>query len=433
MCFLQVNFFVIIYNLYLLAVLDLYSFFIIVTIILNYIINLIMKPRLKKLFHPQVEPINKIQIHSKSILHNFDYLQSLQANSAIFPVLKSNAYWHGLLQMTKILDKTSSEYLVVDSFPEYQIVKNNSQKNILILWETTPQNYKKFDFSRATFCVYNIETIRYLVRLNKKLKIHLFLDTGMHREWVNRDELINILEFIKIKSKNKKPKIIIEWVLSHLHSADETENNHIDVQIKKFKEMYHTIIDYGHTPQRKHIWNNTGLFKIKDDFFNAYRPWLALYGYTTLDKQDTAYDLTKKLLPALTITSRVVALHNIKSGEWISYNHTRIASEDTQIASIPFGYAEWLPRSASNKISFKLNIKNNSDFTPQIWTICMNLSALEVEESELSIWDQIEVIWISDKNNWNTKNSLQQLAENSDRIIYEVLVWLDTRIRRETI
>jgi len=398
-----------------------------------------MKTRLKKLFNPQVEPINKIQIHSKNILHNFDYLQSLQSQSALFPVLKSNAYWHGLLQMTKILDKTNAEYLVVDSFPEYQIVKNNSKKNILILWETTPQNYKKFDFSRATFCVYNIETVKYLVKLNKKIKIHLFLDTGMHREWVNSEELLNILEFLKNNSKGasrgKKSKITIEWVLSHLHSADEQNSdiNNISTQVELFKDMYHTIIDYGHLPKRKHIWNNAWLFKIKDDFFNAYRPGLSLYGYTTLTKQDEVYALTQKLLPALTITSKIIALKNIKAGDWISYNHKRIASEDTQIASIPFGYFEWLPRSASNKIQFKLKTKHNSEFVPQIWTICMNLCSLEVEESSdnvknnLSIWDTVEIIWLEQKN------SLQELAENSDRIIYEVLVWLNSGIRRKIV
>jgi alanine racemase len=72
---------------------------------------------------------------------------------------------------------------------------------------------------------------------------------------VNSDELINILEFLKTKSKKKKAKIIIEGVMSHLHSADEPDNsiNQIDTQIELFKSMYHTIIDYGHVPKRKHI------------------------------------------------------------------------------------------------------------------------------------------------------------------------------------
>jgi alanine racemase len=192
--------------------------------------------------------------------------------------------------------------------------------------------------------------------------------------------------------------------------------------------MYHIIVDYGHTPIRKHIGNNAWLLKIQDDFFNAYRPGLALYWYTPLLSQDKYYAQSEWLKPALSITSKIVSLHNIKSWEWVSYNHTRIASKDTTVAVIPFGYAEWLPRSASNKISFKLKTKHNSDYVPQIWTICMNLSSLEIEEwTDISIWDSVEIIWLSQKN------SLQNLTENSDRIIYEILVWLDKNTRREIV
>ncbi len=376
-----------------------------------------MRSRLSRLFNPTVEPMNKIYIYKDNILHNFDYLKSLQPKADIFPVLKSNAYGHGLIQMAQILNKTDAPYLAVDSFPEYQIVKKYSDKNILILGETLQRNYKKFDLSRTTFCVYNIETIRYLAKLRKKIKIHLFLDTGMHREWVNEDELINILEFLK-----QYPKIKIEWVMSHLHSADNQENNWIQSQIKLFKKMYHIIIDYGHLPQRKHIWNSAWLFKIQDDFFNAFRPGLALYGYSPLNSDDNYYSLTSKLQPALSIKSSIVSIHSISAEEWVSYNHKRLSSDDSIVASIPFWYAEWLPRSASNKIYFKYN----KNYIPQIGTICMNLCSLDIEE-DASIWDKIEVVWLE----WD--NTIKKLSENSDRIVYEILVGLDKNIRREIV
>ncbi len=376
-----------------------------------------MKTRLKRIFNPSVDPINKIFINSKNILHNLNYLQNLQSKSSIFPVLKSNAYWHGLIQITKILKKTNVPYIAVDSFPEYQIVKKYSKKQILILWETNLRNYKKFKFSRATFCVYNIETIRYLAKLNKKIKIHLFLDTWMHREWVSPDELINILEFLK-----NHPKLQIEWVMSHLHSADDINNDSIKSQINLFKKMYHSIIDYWHNPLWRHISNSAWLFKIQDGFFNAYRPWLSLYWYNPLDEIDPYYKLAQKLKPALQIYSKITALHNILAGEWISYNHNRLADRDTKIASVPFAYAEWLPRSASNKIYFR---HKNTTY-PQIWTICMNLCSMEVWQ-DASILDEIEIIGLEAENN------ISNLAKASDQIVYEILVWLDKNIRRQIV
>jgi alanine racemase len=77
--------------------------------------------------------MNVITIEKKTIFRNVEILQKLQPKGDIFPVLKSNAYGHGLKQMVKILRRTDVPYLVVDSFPEYQIAKKYSNKDILLL------------------------------------------------------------------------------------------------------------------------------------------------------------------------------------------------------------------------------------------------------------------------------------------------------------
>jgi alanine racemase len=88
---------------------------------------------LKMLWSPRLSPMNTIRIRKSSILYNLEYLQSLQPASAVFPVLKSNAYGHGLKQMVKILRNADVPYLVVDSYPEYQIVKKYSKHHILVI------------------------------------------------------------------------------------------------------------------------------------------------------------------------------------------------------------------------------------------------------------------------------------------------------------
>lgn len=77
--------------------------------------------------------MNIIRLRKRVLLQNLEYLQSLQPQAAIFPVLKSNAYGHGLKQITKMLSRTDVPYLVVDSYPEYVIVKKYSKIPILIL------------------------------------------------------------------------------------------------------------------------------------------------------------------------------------------------------------------------------------------------------------------------------------------------------------
>lgn len=372
---------------------------------------------LRKIFTPTVQPMNKILVSKKNILYNLSYLQSLKKNYAIFPVLKSNAYWHWLKQITKILNKTDVPYLAVDSYPEYVVIKKNSKKQILLLWETLDRNYRKFNYKRVTFCVWNVSTIEYLGNLNKQIRIHLFINTWMNREWIDSEGLDNILELLK-----QFPKLEVTWVLSHLHSADSVSDYYLKDQINIFKDMYYKIINSWHTPLRRHIWNSAGLLKIEDDFFNSYRPWLALYGYNPLDSQDPKFKLWEKLKPALSIISTITAIHRLNYWEAVSYNATYTANETTKTATIPFGYAEWLPRNTSNKLIFKIR----KNYFRQVWTICMNMCCC-LADWTTQAWEEIELI----SNDPKSKNSLKNLAEQSGMIVYEVLVKLDKSTRRE--
>jgi len=138
---------------------------------------------LRNLFGRKVHPMNIVRLRKRVLLDNLSYLQSLQPQADMFPVLKSNAYGHGLEHIVKMLAKSDVPYIAVDSYPEYITVKQNSKLPILLLWETLLENYKKFDHKITTFCVYNLWTIRYLGRLDRQTKIHLFFNTGMNREW----------------------------------------------------------------------------------------------------------------------------------------------------------------------------------------------------------------------------------------------------------
>lgn len=375
---------------------------------------------LRRLFHPRVTPMNTIYISRTAIIHNLKLLQSIQPNYALFPVVKSNAYGHGLQQVSKILDKTDVPYLVVDSYPEYVIVKKYSKKNILLLWETLPENYRFFDSKRVTFCVYNLQTLEKLGRRGRDVKIHIFINTGMYREWANPHTLS---EYIKLLQKY--PKIHLEWVLSHFHSADAKGIQSLNEQTQAFKDAYYTFLDAGYTPIYRYIANSAWLLKIDDDFFNAARPWLALYGCNPLHPDDEFHDRGKKLQPALRVTSRVVALQEVAADQGVSYEYQRTSPTATTIAVIPFGYAEWLNRASSNALTFSRKGKK----VHQVGRITMNLSCIDIADYHVRLGDEIEII----SHKATAPNSIYAIAEKSGTIPYEILVRLDSKIRRVVI
>lgn len=230
--------------------------------------------------NPELKTLNTITISRENILHNLKILRNLQPKSAFFPVLKSNAYGHGILPMLEILKGQNFPYLAVDSYPEYQLIHKHSDFNILLIGETLHENYHYFDFRRTTFAVATLGTLQTLAKLKKKIRIHLFLNTGMNREGFQSQDLAAVIACLQTN-----PQLELEGVMSHLHSADEEDMNSTQKQIASFKEQYKLLVEAGFEVKWKHIGASAGMFQLQDEFFTAWRPGIALYGYSPLGKQ----------------------------------------------------------------------------------------------------------------------------------------------------
>ena len=110
---------------------------------------------LRQLIKPNYNTLNRIEINQTAILNNLKIIQSEQANSKIIPVLKSNAYGHGLKEIATILNKSNVEMVAVDSFPEAQIVYQYFKKKVLIMGEMPAAVYKFLDWKRTEVCIYS--------------------------------------------------------------------------------------------------------------------------------------------------------------------------------------------------------------------------------------------------------------------------------------
>jgi len=372
-----------------------------------------MLKTIKSFFKKDLKSLNQIIILEKNLLHNISLIKMLKVDNHIFPVIKSNAYGFWLKQVLGILNKTDIHTVCVDSFIEYQLVKDYSDKKVLVLWETYNDNYKNFSFSRTSFCVYNISTIKYLVWLNKKIKIHLFINTWMNREWLDKQDLNKALKVLS------KSKVILEWVCSHLSSADEVDNKTTDNQINKFKELYKKIEKAWFSPEYRHISASSWLLKLNDSFFNACRPWIAFYGYNPLSTKDKWYKIWNKLKPSLELYSTITSVHELEKLQWVSYNLTYKAEKNTKIAVIPFWYYEWLSRSFSNN----LEVKCKGKYYPIRWKICMNYTIFEIWKANIKVWDKVQII----SSNKRDKTSVSNL------ISYEIITRLNSSVSRKVV
>lgn len=351
---------------------------------------------------PDFSPLNHIDINSTTILNNFDQFQKISPH--VWPVLKSNAYGHGIHQIVQSLAFRQFDYFVVDSYYEAQKIWQISSHPVLLIGETLPANFPHMDFHRLALMVQNRET---LLSLTKPATIHLKVNTGMNRQGIDKKDLPWFLAYIK-----GHPHLKLEGLFSHLADADGPSPVYTDKQLKRFKQVISAVKSSGFNPRFIHLAATYGAPLINDPRINAIRLGLGLYGYGPLPD----------LHPALRFSTTVIKISQVKKGDLVGYNCTYKANKDMTIAVIPVGYHEGLDRRLSN-CGF---VKYQGKFCPIIGRVCMNLSVIDVSSTKPHLYDSVEVI----SPNPLDKNSVPAIASLCHTIPYDILVHFNESIRR---
>jgi alanine racemase len=374
---------------------------------------------LRKLRKPKYETLNVITINASKLIANFNYLQGLQPAAKIFPVLKSNAYGHGLKEVCQILNKVRPALAVVDSYPEAQIAYRYFKGKILIMGEMPHRAYDYCKFRRTEFTVYNEETLRYLAQYGKRAQVHLFVNSGMNREGIK-----DLADFIS-RNREYLERVEVVGLCSHLASADQDSRLNKE-QEDNFRQAWEILKQAGFNPRWVHLGNSAAVFTVKSDFLTAYRPGLSFYGYSPFaDDQGRG----EALQPALEVFSHIVSLQELKVLESVSYNETYQASQEVIVGVVPFGYFEGLDRRLSNRAKFLVQSENNNFWATIAGRVCMNLTCLEFGQNKPKIGDIVQLV--SSKR--EDANSVADLAALCDTVPYEFLVKLQPGIRREII
>ena len=374
---------------------------------------------LKRIFKPKYNTLNEIEINRIKIISNFNYLKRLQPNAEIFPVLKSNAYGHGLREMCHILNKTSAKMVIVDSFPEAQIAYHHFKGKILILEEIPIEAYKYIRLSKTEFVVYNSATLKYISRYGKRARIHLFVNSGMNREGIQ-----NLKSFIK-ENRCYLLKVEVVGLCSHLASADNQSSFLNKAQEDSFMTDLEILTTAGFSPRWVHLGNSAAIFYLNNRLLTAYRPGFALYGYPPINIKNSESELQ----PALQVYSHVVSIQSLKKGESVSYNETYRAPGDVSIDVIPFGYFEGLDRRLSNQAQFLIENNNSSYYAPVAGKVCMNLTCLEIKGQSVKVGDVVKIV----SDDLSAPNSVLNIAKLMNTIPYEFLVKLQPSVRKKII
>ena len=375
---------------------------------------------LKRLEKP-FTTFNEITVSCSALLHNFDFFSSLLPSDYVIPVLKSNAYGHGIAEVATILKQRKFPYIAVDGYYESLAIHDVSKQAVLVMGAIKPDNFQNMQFKGVTFVVQDIESVEALAKTGRKVKVHIELETGMTRHGVAVKDLPDFLKLLSLY-----PKLELEGVMTHLADADNhNDDSYNQRQTGAFDNAVSLILEANFKPKYIHIAQSAGSTKVTSKYANALRIGIALFGVSPLERRDAAHKQLSDLEPVLGLTSTITKVLAIERGTSVSYGRTFTADKDTKIGVLPLGYYEGLPRALSNIGT----VQYKDSYLPIAGRICMNHTMIDLGNSRLKVGDKVVII----SDNVKSKNTVDSICSAHDLFNYGLLVGLNQNIRRRIV
>ncbi|MDO8429535.1 MAG: alanine racemase [Candidatus Daviesbacteria bacterium] len=360
--------------------------------------------------------LNRVELSKTNLLHNFKYLGSLNSGLKVVPVLKSNAYGHGLVEIAQILDYVKAPFFCVDSLHEaYRLLKTGVKTPILIMGYFDPENLKvkKLPFHYALF---DLETAEIINKFQPQAKVHIKVDTGMHRIGIPIEELDQFCQELK-----QFENIKVEGLMSHLAQANNTSEKGFLSQVENFKKAKQILEQNGFNLSWTHIGASNALLNqeariVIGKISNLVRAGKALYGLDPINQHS-------KLKPVLKFTTKIAQIKKIKAGSRVGYDWTFEAKQDLLLGILPAGYNDGVDRRLSNIGSVLIGGVS----CPIVGRVSMNITTVDISNVPDPYIGQ-EVIIYSD--NPKDLNSIENSAKLTGTIAHELLIHIDPFTKR---
>lgn len=361
-----------------------------------------------------------LEINLNSLINNLNtYRNKLQNPSTkIMAMVKAFSYGSGSFEIANALQFHHVDYLTVAYADEgVELRKAGINTPIMVMnpdWQSFDSIIKHnlepeiYSFRILDFLEKSIK--ENIIPANKPIKIHIKLDTGMHRLGFEENDLDELLKRLK---QNKS--IYLQSVFSHL-AASQNENfdDFTRLQIKRFEKMSLEIISHADDhPVFRHILNSAGISRFPEAQFDMVRLGIGMYGISS-DKTERA-----ELENVSTLKSTISQIKRVKTEETIGYNCSAKAHKEMIIAIIPVGYADGISMNLGHGVGkFWINGK----FAPIVGSVCMDMCMVDISDIHAVEGDEVII--------FGENYPIWEMADAINTIPYEILTGISRRVKR---
>lgn len=362
--------------------------------------------------------LTRVLVDLDAIRHNVRLLRAhVSPRTELMAVVKANGYGHGIVPVARAALQAGATWCGVASIAEGIALREaDIRAPILVMGYTPPEFAAEAIRLGLSLTVFEHDVVRAIGHLGRQLgqpaRVHVKVDTGMHRLGVLPDEAPSFIAQVAATER-----VVLEGVFTHLSSADD-DPEYTEAQIRAF------CAATERAPARyRHVCNSAGALGYPHAHFDLVRPGIALYGLSPYAPSALTHPLVRDLRPALTLTTTVASVKWLPPGASVGYGRRYRCRGRCRIAVIPIGYGDGFRRAPNHFGEVLVHGKR----APIVGSVCMDQTMLDVTHiPDAQIGDEVVLIGAQGEE----RITADEVAQRLGTINYEVVTALTARPQR---
>lgn len=373
----------------------------------------------------QDSPVTRAEarIDLAALRANVARLREASPGADLMAVVKADAYGHGLVPCARAALEGGATWLGVALLDEALELRSAGIESPILAWLATPgdawSECVAADIDLSASAVWALREIAEAARQEDRVaRVHLKIDTGLGRSGSSVADWPAVIdEALTLRAEGS---IDVVGIWSHLAYADEPNHPTVKKQADVFDEALDYAASRGITPPYRHLANTAATLNSPQAHYDLVRPGIGVYGLSPGPASGRAEELG--LTPVMTLTGRFASVKRVPAGHGVSYGHEYITERETTLGLVPLGYADGIPRRATN-VGPVLAAGRRRIIAGRV---CMDQFVIELGDDPAEPGDEV-VLFGSAAHGEPTA---EDWARACDTIGYEIVTRIGPRVKR---
>jgi len=351
-----------------------------------------------------------------------DNVATLRAGTSaeVMAVVKADGYGHGLLPSARAALAGGAAWLGVAFLEEALALREAGVDAPLLCWLAVPGERLveavARDVDLSVSATWGLAEVVAAARLaGRPARVHLKVDTGLSRGGAEPADWPDLVTAAAKAAAAEDVETVGIW--SHFTYADAPGHPTNARQLAAYREALAVAAELGVTPRLRHLANSAATLTLPEAHFDLVRPGLAVYGLSPVPRRPTY-----GLVPAMTLRSTVALTKRVPAGTGVSYGHAYTTDRETGLALVPLGYADGVPRDATNVGPLLLGGRRRTISG----RVCMDQFVVDVDADRVAVGDEVLLFGPGTRG----EPTAQDWADALGTISYEIVSRVGARVPR---